>query len=262
MENFADLAAGSRVYDLAQPYFVGMPHHPAHPPFLFSLVKQHGEYVGPAGNSSASDAIAMGSHVGTHIDALCHFSCGGKLYEGQEAAPVQSYAGGLQKFSIDTIPPILRRGVLLDIAGLSGTAALAQDFEITPDQLDAAARRQAVEIRAGDVVLLRTGWAHYFDDPAKFISEVRGPGPGISGARWLSARGIYAAGSDTVAFEKVPDPSMPVHVHLLVESGIHIIECLNLEELAAARVYEFLFVALPLKIRGATASPIRPIALK
>jgi kynurenine formamidase len=261
MSELFNLANPAKVYDLAQPYFVGMPHHPSHPPFLFSLVKQHGEYVGPGGTSSASDAIAMGSHVGTHIDALCHFSCGGKLYNGEEAASAQSYAGGLRKFSIDTIPPILRRGVLLDIAGLQEAPALAQDFEITPEHLDEAVRRQGVEIRAGDVVLLRTGWATYFDDPAKFIAEVHGPGPGISGARWLSARGIYAAGSDTVAFEKVPDPSMPVHVHLLVESGIHIIECLNLEELAAAKAYEFLFVALPLKIRGATASPIRPVAV-
>src|SRR5947208_209988 len=136
MDNLASLAQGAKVYDLAQPYFVGMPHHPSHPPFLFSLVKQHGEYVGPTGNSSASDAIAMGSHVGTHIDALCHFSCGGKLHEGEEAATAQSYAGGLRKFSIDTIAPILRRGVLLDIAGLVATVALARDFEITPDHLD------------------------------------------------------------------------------------------------------------------------------
>jgi kynurenine formamidase len=110
-------------------------------------------------------------------------------------------------------------------------------------------------------VLLRTGWAKYFSDPAKFIDEVRGPGPGVAGARWLSERRVFAAGSDTVAFEKVPDPGMPVHVHLLVESGIHIIECLNLEELAAAGVSEFLFVALPLKIRGATGSPVRPVAI-
>ncbi len=261
MENLASWLAAARVFDLAQPYFVGMPHHPSHPPFLFSLVKQHGEYIGPTGNSSASDAIAMGSHVGTHIDALCHFSCGGKLHDGHEAALAQSYAGGLRKFSIDTIPPVLRRGVMLDIAALEGTAALPPDMEITPAHLDAAVEKQSVEIHAGDVVLLRTGWATYFDDPAKFIAEVHGPGPGIAGARWLSARGVYAAGSDTVAFERVPDASMPVHVHLLVESGIHIIECLNLEELSAARVSEFLFVALPLKIRGATGSPIRPVAL-
>jgi kynurenine formamidase len=250
--------AAARVFDLAQPYFAGMPHHPAHPPFLFGLVKQHGDYVGPRGNSSASDAIAMGSHVGTHIDALCHFSCGGVLHGGEPAEAAQSFSGGLQKFSIDQVPPILRRGVLLDVAGPHG-GPLAENHEITPAELDRVSR--AVEVRAGDVVLLRTGWARYFGDARKFISEVRGPGPGLAGARWLSARGVYAAGSDTVAFEKVPDAGMPVHVHLLVESGIHIIECLNLEELAAAGLSEFLFVALPLKIQGATASPIRPVAL-
>jgi kynurenine formamidase len=90
---------------------------------------------------------------------------------------------------------------------------------------------------------------------------VRSPGPSVEGARWLSARGIFAAGSDTAPFEFTPSPEMAVHVHLLVESGIHIIECLNLEELARLGVREFLFVAAPLKIRGGTGSPIRPVAL-
>jgi kynurenine formamidase len=255
MPELIDLLGAAKLFDLAQPYFVGMPHHPVHPPFLFSLVKSHGEYVGPNGNSSASDAIALGTHVGTHLDGLCHFSCGGKLHGGEEAAALQSYTAGLARFSIDTVPPIVRRGVLLDIAG---GEPLARDFEITPEHLAAA---QRAEIRQGDVVLLRTGWARYFEDPGKFVSAVHGPGPAIEGARWLSARGVYAVGSDTVAFEKVPNPAMPVHVHLLVEKGIHIIECLNLEELAAARVYEFAFLAMPLKIRGATASPVRPVAL-
>jgi kynurenine formamidase len=247
----------ARIFDLGQPYFVGMPHHPAHPPFLFGLVKQHGDYIGPAGNSSASDALALGSHVGTHIDALCHFSCGGRLHGGEEAAGLQSYAGGLQRHSIDSIPPILRRGVLLDIASLEGGARLPADFEITPAHLE----RAAAEIRPGDVVLIRTGWGAFFQDAPRFINQACGPGPSLAGAQWLSSRSIYAAGSDTVAFEKLPDAAMPVHVHLLVEQGIHIIECLNLEELAAAGVREFLFVALPLKLQGATASPIRPVAL-
>ena len=259
--NLLDHLTRARVFDLAQPYFIGMPHHPAHPPFLFSLVKSHGEYIGPNGNSSASDAVALGTHVGTHIDALCHFSCGGKLHGGAEAAQKQSYAQGLGQWSIDTVPPILRRGILLDIAGLRGVPALDAGDEITPAELDAAVTAHAVEIRHGDVVLLRTGWSAYFGDPRKFIAGVHGPGPALAGAEWLSRRKIFAAGSDTVAFEKVPDPSMPVHVHLLVESGIHIIECLNLDALAAAKIYEFGFLALPLKIQGATASPIRPIAL-
>jgi kynurenine formamidase len=95
----------------------------------------------------------------------------------------------------------------------------------------------------------------------RFISQVHSPGPGIEAARWLSARKIFAAGSETAPFEFVPSPEMTVHVHLLVESGIHIIECLDLEELSASGATEFLFVAAPLKIRGGTASPIRPIAL-
>lgn len=261
MNALFDLVAGAKVYDLAQPYFVGMPHHPVHPPFLYSLVKQHGEYVGSTGNSSASDAVALGTHVGTHIDALCHFSCGGLLHGGTDVAAVQSYTGGLQKYSIDTVPPILRRGVLLDIAGMLDKGPLPEDFVITPEHLERTAATHGAEIRPGDAVLLRTGWAVYFEDARKFISEVKGPGPTVAGAQWLSRHGIFAVGSDTVAFEKVPDPTMPVHVHLLVEKGIHIIECLNLEQLAAEKMYEFLFVALPLKIRGATGSPVRPVAV-
>jgi kynurenine formamidase len=261
MNPLLELLRAARVYDLAHPYFTGMPHYPTHPPFLFSLTKQHGDAVGPAGNSSAADAIAMGSHVGTHIDALCHFSCGGKLHGGDDAGALQSYGGGLRKYSVDTIAPILRRGVLLDIAGLLGQGALAEDFEIKPDHLENAARRQGVEIRPGDVVLLRTGWAQYFEDARKFVRDAHGPGPSLAAAQWLSVRGIFAAGADTVAFEKVPAPAMPVHVHLLVDSGVHIIECLNLEELAAAEAWEFVFVAAPMKIRGATGAPIRPLAL-
>src|SRR6266545_471584 len=240
-----DLMARAEVYDLAQPYYPGMPHHPTHPPFLYGLVKQHGDYVSPAGSSSAADALALGSHAGTHIDALSHFSCGGRLHGGVSAADQQSQTTGMGLHSIDTVAPILRRGVLLDIAGRHGGAPLAEDFEITPGEMEAAAGEQGVEVQAGDVALLRTGWAQYWGDARRFVSQVRGPGPRLAGAQWLSARRVFAAGSDTVAFERVPDPDMPVHVHLLVESGIHIVECLNLEEVAARRVYTFLFVGAP-----------------
>ena len=259
MPDLLTLLNSAKVYDLAQPYFIGMPHHPVHPAYLFGLVKKHGEYVTPAGGSSASEALALGGHVGTHIDALCHFSRHGKLHDGGDVA--QSSTGGLERLSVDTIAPIFRRGVLLDIARQQGVDVLPVDFAITPEHLDAAVRQQHTEIRAGDVLLLRTGWARYWEDAARFISQVRGPGPGEAGARWISAHGAFAAGSDTVAFEFVPSPAMPAHVHLLVERGIHIIECLNLEKLAADRIYEFVFTAAPLKIRGGTGSPIRPLAL-
>lgn len=261
LPDLLELMAGSTFVDLSQPWFVGMPHHPSHPPFLFSLVKKHGDYLGPGGVSSASESIGLGGHVGTHIDALCHFSCGGVLHNGRQAAGIQSYSQGLGDLTIDTVQPIFRRGVLLDIAGLLGNAPLPADYEISPDLLDRAVAAQSVRIQPGDVVLLRTGWARFWDDAPRFISEVHGPGPGLAGARWLSSRNIFAAGSDTVAFERVPDPAMPVHVHLLVESGTHIIECLNLEQLAAERHWEFLFTGAPLKIRGGTGSPMRPFAV-
>ncbi len=249
--------SGSRALDLAQPLYTGVPHHPAHPPFLYGLNKKHGDYVNPGGASSASEAIAMGTHVGTHIDALCHFTCNGKLFGGQDAAPVQNYPEGLKAHTVDTINPIFRRGVLFDIAKLTGAETLAEDFVITPEHLEAA----SLTLHPGDIALIRTGWGQFWDDPARFISQVRSPGPGLAAAQWLSARKVFAAGSDTAPFEFAPSPEMSVHVHLLVESGIHIIECLNLEELSQTGVTEFLFVAAPLKIRGGTGSPIRPYAL-
>lgn len=261
MNQLLNLIQQAKVYDLAQPYFVGMPHHPNHPPFLFSLSKKHGDFQVQGGASSAAEAVTLGGHVGTHMDALCHFSCDGKLHGGIEAAPVQSYGAGLERLSIDTVAPILRRGVLLDIAGQMGVDVLPPNFTVTPEHLEGACKAHGVTVEHGDVVLLRTGWASYWNEPARYINNVRGPGPEEPGARWLSERGIFATGSDTIAFERVPSPGMRVHVHLLVESGIHILEALNLEELAVARVYSFVFVAIPLKIRGATGSPIRPLAL-
>jgi kynurenine formamidase len=260
-QSLLDLISHSRLYDLAQPYFVGMPHHPSHPPFLFSLTKMHGDYVMPNGGSSTSEALALGGHLGTHIDALCHFSCGGKLHGGHDVASAQSYSGGMKEHSIDTLAPIVRRGILLDIAGQQNVASLPTDFEITPEHMEASARTLGIEIKSGDIVLLRTGWGAFFSDVPRFESQMHGPGPSEKAARWLSSKDIFAAGSDTINFELVPSRTMPVHVHLLVESGIHIIECLNLEQLAADHVYEFVFVASPLKIRGGTGSPIRPFAL-
>jgi len=247
-----------RPIDLAQPWQVGMPRWPTHPPFLYSLTKLHGDTVLEGGASSAADAIALGTHTGTHIDALGHFSCAGCLHGGHDAASQQSYTGGLREHSIEEVGLIARRGVLFDVAGREGVETLPEDFTITPRHLEAA---QSAELRQGDVALVRTGWARLFSSAARFQNDLRLPGVELAGAQWLSERGVFAAGSDTLAFEKTPSPRMEVHVHLLVEKGIHIIEVLNLESLAAAGIAEFLFVAAPLKIAGATGSPLRPFAL-
>lgn len=154
---FVSKLKNAKTYDLAQPYYIGMPHHPNHPPYLFSLVKKHGDYVSPVCGSSASEAVALGGHVGTHIDALCHFSKDGKLHDGSVAAEVQSYAGGLERLSVDLMRPLIGRGVLLDIAALAGVDILPDDFTITPEHLDSACQSQGVKVEAGDIVLLRVG---------------------------------------------------------------------------------------------------------
>jgi kynurenine formamidase len=243
-----------RIVDLAQPWHPGMPHWPTHPPFTHALSKLHGEVVLEGGASSAADAISLGTHTGTHMDSLGHFSCNGFMHGGIPAESNQDYAGGLSAHSIDLVPPILRRAVLVDVARLAGVDALPPDFAIGAEFL------QNADIQPGDIVLFRTGWARFWHSPARFINNLHIPGVTLEAARVLSSRNVYAAGADTAAFERTPS-NMEVHVHLLVRSGIYIIECLNLEELAAASPDEFLFAAAPLKIRGATGAPVRPFAL-
>jgi kynurenine formamidase len=264
MTKLLSLVRNSRLYDLSQPLFTGMPHFPTHPPFFSTLNKEHGDYVLSNGGSSAAETITLGGHTGTHIDALNHFSCAGKLYGGCEVR--QSAQSGVEPHAVETVAPILRRAVLLDIARLEGAEAMGADAAITPEQLDAASKAAETTVQAGDIVLLRTGWARFWNNHQRYVTggkmkHVCGPGPELAGARWFSQHKVFAVGSDTLAFERMPSPDMAVHVHLLVETGIHIIENLNLEELARDRVSEFLFIAAPLRIRGGTGSPIRPIAI-
>jgi kynurenine formamidase len=170
----------ARVFDLGQPFYQGMPHFPTHPPYLFSLNKLHGEFVTSEGGSSASETITMGGHVGTHIDALNHFSCGGKLFGGIE--PRQSATAGVKPHSVDTIEPVLRRGLLFDVAGHQRLDALPEDFAITPGHLEEISAKNGIDVREGDVVLIRTGWARSWDNAHRFVTanhgrNVTGPGP-------------------------------------------------------------------------------------
>ncbi|MEW5912744.1 MAG: cyclase family protein [Thermodesulfobacteriota bacterium] len=250
-----------RVFDLGMDYYVGMPHHPVHPPFAFSLIKLHGDLVYDRGVSSSNCMFTTGGHTGTHMDALGHFSHEGRVH-GVERIDEHQDHHGLRKAGIDQAAPVVTRGVLLDIAGLEGVDCLDHGYRIGVDALQRAAQRQGVAIEPGDAVLLRTGWIRYFGEPRLYIAHEKGcPGLVEDGARWLVERGVAHVGADTVALEKTPTPNYPVHIILLVENGVHILEALNLEELAAAKAYEFLFMVSPLKIRGGTASPVRPVAV-
>jgi kynurenine formamidase len=249
-----------RVFDLAHELATGIPHHPSHPPYVFSLTKTHGEIVYEDGVSAAAEMITTGGHVGTHIDALAHVARDGRVHGGQHVDGAQSYAGGISIHAVHELPPILAPGHLVDLPTMLGRDATPTD-QIGRAELDRwfEARPQP---KPGSVVLVRTGWARFWNQPAEYLGTTSGcPGVVLSGAEWLTDHGVLATGSDTIAFERTPSPALRVHVHLLVDSGVPVMEALNLEEIAKEKVWEFFFIAIPLPIRNGTGSPIRPIAL-
>ncbi len=257
--------ARARVYDLGQPFVDGMPQSPNHPRFHLALGRRHGDAVREGGGSAAAETLVLGGHVGTHVDALCHVSQDGLLHGGLRADDAQR-GGRFAALGIDTVAPFVGRGVLLDVAASRGVPSLPGGTVITAGDLEAAAARAGVDVRPGDVVLVRTGWARHWDDAEAFVGLASGvPGPGEEAAAWLAARGVRATGSDTIAYEALAPGTgharLPVHRLLLVEHGIHIIETLQLEDLARDGVAEHLFVAAPLKLVGGTGSPLRPLAL-
>ncbi len=207
------------------------------------------------------DLIQGSPHVGSHFDAPAHIQVHGRVFGGRRAAEVYDDFGW-QANGIETVPPVLTRGVLLDVPALLGVERLPDLFEITVEHVEGCLARQGIELRSGDAVLVRTGkMADYHGDGSAYFAS--GPGVGVDAALWLHDRGIAILGSDTSATEPVPfpDPERTVHRALLVERGVFLVEILRLDELAAAEAYESLFVCLPLKFRGGTGSWVRPVAV-
>lgn len=256
----ASRLAGGQVFELSMDLYQGMPHHPVHPPFLYSMVRQHGTVKYAEGVSSANDVFVCGGHSGTHIDSLGHFTRDMTLRDGHRAADVQSLQGGLKVFGMETVRPFLCRGVLLDVAAHRGEGILARGHAIGHRELEATAKAQGVRIEPGNAVLIRTGWITRWEG-GDYFNQEGVPGIDLNGAQWLADHGIVLAGADNYALEVVPDMRKPVHCFFLIQKGIHILEVANLEALGRARCHEFLFAALPLKIRGATGSPVRAVAI-
>lgn len=261
-----EVLAGARTYDLAQPLEASTPTSPNHPPFRMALMRRHGDVIRTDGGSGANELFTMGGHTGTHIDALCHVSFGMKLYGGLDATET-ARGGRFQKLGVESIAPIICRGVLLDVPRTLRVDALPAAHPITADELEQTCQAQDVEVRAGDAVLVRTGWPNgrYFDNAA-YAGRASGvPGPDESAAEWLAERRIRVTGSDTIAYEWLAPEAghsrLPVHTILLVDNGIHIVEVMALEDLARDGVTEFLFVLAPLRLVGATGSPVRPLAI-
>jgi kynurenine formamidase len=251
--------SAATVYDLAQQMYTGIPHHPNHPPYSFTLTKQHGEVMYPDGVSAAAEMITTGGHVGTHVDGLAHVSRLGQVYGGVDITAHQSYPEGMKEVSVHELAPILAPGHLVDATVALGRPLTPADG-VGADLLEAWFADKP-RPGAGDVVLVRTGWDAKWTDNASYLGTNTGaPGVSLSGAKWLTDHGVVAAGTDTVAFEQTPSPALEVHCHLLVDNGVLIMEAMNLAPLAGDEVWDFFFVAAPLSIRGGTGSPIRPLA--
>ncbi len=265
-----------RIYDLDCGRFGGMPVFPGHPPF------QVLSYRTPRGLENQDDQewirdndvnfrwnseLVMGTvHTGTHIDALAHITSGeGPGWFGGGSAERDVGDFGPLRDDAAAIPPLITRGVLFDVAGARGVDALPAHDAIGPEELRQIAEREALELRPGDVALVRTGYLSGWPD-ADFIAAHEQAGIDRDAALWLAERGVVAVAADTESLEvlpsTVPHNPHPVHIALLNERGIFIIEMVNCEELAREQVYEFCFVCLPVSIRGATGSMVRPIALR
>ena len=179
--------------------------------------------------------------------------------------PVLEGAGnrGLNGLGIKNLPPLVTRGILINVPFYRGID-LCEGELISPDDLQGTLNQQHVSLQPGDIVLIRTGWSRYYEnDNPRYVGPA--PGIGLAAAEWLTGHHVVMVGSDTMVLEVVPDEiptaPYPVHQHLLVKSGVYILENAKLDEIAEARVYEFLCLCLVPKFKGATASPVRLTAL-
>jgi kynurenine formamidase len=248
--------AGGKVYDLGVELFVGMPTCCA--PFgdpTFQIWMTHA----PARNeekellSYSGDGVSMYTHTGTHIDMLNHFGLRGKIWNQVSADDALSVRGWT-KSGADKYPPIVARGVLIDVASYKNVKHLPTSYAITIADLQEALKKQGTTLRPGDVVLTRTGVMTLWPDEAKYRLADQ-PGLSLEAAQWL------VEGQQASFPSKDPENFVPVHSYLQAEHGVSLLEALWLEDLSKDKVYEFLFIATPLKMRGATASPIRPLAI-
>jgi len=269
---------GARMFDLSFTWNEQSPVLNLNPPYSFALNRTHKmtyEIFGQAPGSQvswASDIMYFsGQHGAPTIDAIGHIGRNLKLHGGVDAVAATSTPAGIgANLGIENFPAdlMVNRVVLLDVARQMASGRpdpLAPGFEITGAHLEQTAKAQGVEVRKGDSVMIRTGWGQYFaKDNAKYLGE-QSPGPGQDGARWIIAQGVRLAGDDTATFEKRPaaygKELFSVHMMLLADSGIYIVENCNLEALADAKAYVALLILTPLRIQGATGSPLRAIAL-
>ena len=269
---------GARVFDLSFTWNDLSPVLGLNPPYAFALNRTHkmtheifGQVPGSRVSWASDIMYFSGQHGSPTLDAIGHIGRDLKLHGGLDAVAATSTPGGIgANLGIETFPVelMLNRAVILDVARqVAGGRPdpLPPGFEITGAHLDATAKAQSVQVQPGDSLLIRTGWGQFFGkDNARFLGE-QSPGPGPDAAKWIIDRKVRLAGNDTATFEKRPaaygKELFSVHMMLLVDNGIYIMENANLEPVGDAKVGVALLVVAPLKIQGATGSPLRVLAI-
>jgi kynurenine formamidase len=259
----AGLVPSGPVIGLAQPLSARTPFPPHRAGMQHFMGRSGGDYAAgarrPGGFQFAEDTLLMPAHIGTHIDALCHAWYDDQLYNGFPGAGTRGTTGA-SRCGIDKMGPIVTRGLLLDVAAISG-APLPDGTAIGVADLEQASRAAGGEPAKGDVVLIRTGWV---ERPSATVGFDREPGIDLAAALWLAEREVAVVGSDNFAVEVLPFATgtvFPVHQRLIRDFGIPLLEGLVLHPLAATGRHEFLFAASPLPVVGGTGSPLNPMAI-
>jgi kynurenine formamidase len=229
----------------------------------------HDRMIGKMSNgySAQNLRIAMSDHSGTHLDQLNHVgqqqpSGEFLVYNGMRNKEIVS-SFGTTKLGADQMPPLIGRGILIDVCGHQGVEILPAGYAISPAELDETLAAQGTTVRQGDTVLVHTGWGRNWRDPEKMLSGE--PGLAKACAQWAVDHDIICWGVDQFATDPIPfeqpGEALPMHIAMLTKAGIRLMENVYLEEIARERVYEFLLIAAPLKIQGGTGSPVRLLAL-
>ena len=202
--------------------------------------------------------------VGTQFDGFAHQSHEDSHYNCFKTGAIATRTG-FTKLGIEKVGMLMTRGVLIDVAALKGVDILPDNYEVTVKDLQDALARQRLTLMPGDAVIINTGWGRlYGKDNARYNKG--NPGIGVAAAEWLAKQDPMLMGADTAPVEVSPNPdpklSLPVHQIALVVNGIHLLENLKLDELAAKQVYEFAFIMQPLKAQGFTGSTVAPVAVR
>ena len=286
IQSFLSTLKRARLIDLSHNWEITSPVASVNPFYSFALVSTHANTRGAFGDGGQLSFAAevqhfSGQHGAPSIDAIGHIGRDGKLFGGLDAAAATSNPDGIgtgpdhvgANLAIDQFPTdlIVNRGILLDVARIVNGDARPLDShaEVTADLLERTAKHQRVTLKKGDTVFIRTGYGPLFkSNPGVYADPNASPGPSVDGAKFLIDHGARVVGDDTLTFEMRPpivtSPTFqvfPVHMLLIADSGIYIIENLNLEELSEAKAYEFVVVVPPLKVLGGTGSALRAFAL-